>query len=93
MPKVKGKYIHFTSVKYKLSKIVPDPNVCHELVMPYLPVTRPSRGDSSSSKHSASISETDESLFPHSITPKRQHVLNKCVRTCRPEPSVSLPLS
>ncbi len=27
MPKVKGKYIHFTSVKCKLSKILPDPNV------------------------------------------------------------------
>ncbi len=28
MPKVKGKFIHFTSVKCKLPKIVPDPNVC-----------------------------------------------------------------
>ncbi len=28
MPKVNGKHLHFTSVKCKLSKIVPDPNVC-----------------------------------------------------------------
>ncbi len=28
MPKVKGKFLYFTYVKCKLSKIVPDPNVC-----------------------------------------------------------------
>ncbi len=57
MPKVKGKYIHFTSVKCKLSKIVQIQTSAHEFVMPYLLVTRPSRGDSSS-KPSASILET-----------------------------------
>ncbi len=59
MSKVKGKCLPSSAISQKLSQIQTS---AHEFVMPYLPVTRPSRGDSSSSKPSVSISKTYKSL-------------------------------